>query len=178
VKLPALACLAAAALALPAVTAVPAGCVTRGPRAPGPTGYYMAPAKPAPAKRQPPPAPVLDDAGHEAGKATWYGGKHHGGGTASGEIFDENAMTAAHKSLPFDTWVRVVSHANGATAVVRINDRGPYGKGRIIDVSFAAAKLLGMASAGVVPVHLEIVVLGHGRYQRNRKPPPGGPPTQ
>ena len=174
-KLPALACLAAAALAL---AAVPAGCVTRGPRAPGPTGYYMAPAKQPPAKRAQPPAPVLDDAGHEAGKATWYGGKHHGGGTASGEIFDENAMTAAHKSLPFDTWVRVVNHANGATAVVRINDRGPYGKGRIIDVSFAAAKVLGIVDAGVVPVHLEIVVLGHGRYQRNRKPPAGGPPTQ
>ncbi|MCC6995314.1 MAG: septal ring lytic transglycosylase RlpA family protein [Deltaproteobacteria bacterium] len=138
----------------------------------------MAPAKQRPSKRAPPPAPVLDDAGHEAGKATWYGGKHHGGGTASGEIFDQNAMTAAHKSLPFDTWVRVVNHQNGATALVRINDRGPYGKGRIIDVSFAAAKLLGMIDAGVVPVHLEIVALGHGRYQRNRKPPPGGPPTQ
>ena len=141
------------AAALAALLVV-AGC-GNGPRAPGPTGYYQAP-----------------HGRFEAGKATWYGGKHHGGPTASGETFDQFAFTAAHKTLPFDTMVRVVSHANGRKVVVRINDRGPYGKGRIIDVSFAAARALGMVDAGVVPVHLEIVKRGSGKYQRNRRPPP------
>jgi rare lipoprotein A len=92
------------------------------------------------------------------GTAVWYGGKHHGGPTASGERFDKNAMTAAHRTLPLGTVVRVTHLNNGRSVVVRINDRGPYGKkGRIIDLSEGAAKKLDMISSGVAPVELTIV---------------------
>lgn len=89
------------------------------------------------------------------GKASWYGGRHHGGPTASGERFNKNAMTAAHRSFPMGTRVRVTNLRNGRSVIVRINDRGPYAKGRIIDLSEAAAKQLDMIEAGVVPVKLE-----------------------
>jgi len=88
------------------------------------------------------------------GQASWYGGKFHGRKTASGEIFNRNALTAAHPSLPFGTRLCVRSMANGQTVVVRINDRGPSTKKRIIDVSEAAAKTLDMVRAGVVSVEL------------------------
>jgi rare lipoprotein A len=90
-----------------------------------------------------------------SGKASWYGGKHHGGPTASGERFNKNAMTAAHRTFPMGTRVRVTNLKNGKSVVVRINDRGPYSKGRIIDLSEAAAQKLDMIDAGVVPVRLE-----------------------
>ncbi|MBS1124437.1 MAG: rare lipoprotein [Deltaproteobacteria bacterium] len=94
----------------------------------------------------------------QRGFATWYGGKHHGGPTASGERFDKRAMTAAHLTLPMQTRVRVTNTRNGRTVVVRINDRGPYGKKRrIIDLSEAAAEVLGMIEAGVVPVIVEVI---------------------
>jgi rare lipoprotein A len=93
----------------------------------------------------------------EEGLATWYGRDHHGGPTASGERFDMHAMTAAHKTLRMGTRVRVVNLRNGRSVVVRINDRGPYARGRIIDVSQAAARELGMIEAGVVPVRVEVL---------------------
>lgn len=97
-------------------------------------------------------------AGVQDGQATWYGGGHHGGPTASGERFDKNALTAAHRTLPMGTRVRVTNKHNGRAVEVRINDRGPYGnKGRIIDVSEAAAKRLDMIDAGVVPVRVEVL---------------------
>lgn len=95
--------------------------------------------------------------GVQEGMASWYGGSSHGGPTASGERFDKTAMTAAHRTLPMNTRVRVTSKRNGRTVVVRINDRGPYGKGRIIDLSEAAAKRLDMIEAGVVPVRVEVI---------------------
>lgn len=96
--------------------------------------------------------------GVQDGLATWYGGAHQGGPTASGERFDKNAMTAAHRTLPMNTFVRVTNKKNGRTVEVRINDRGPYGsKARIIDLSEAAARRLDMIDAGVVPVHLEVI---------------------
>ncbi|MGN6107872.1 MAG: septal ring lytic transglycosylase RlpA family protein [Kofleriaceae bacterium] len=91
------------------------------------------------------------------GKATWYGGKHHGGPTASGERYNKHAMTAAHRTIKMNTWVRVTNKRNGRSVVVRINDRGPYGKGRIIDVSEAAARRLDMIEAGVVPCIVEVL---------------------
>ena len=94
--------------------------------------------------------------GVQDGLASWYGGKHHGGPTASGERFDKNAMTAAHRKLRMNTMVRVTNKRNGKTVVVRINDRGPYGRA-IIDLSEEAARRLDMIEAGVVPVHLEVV---------------------
>ena len=105
----------------------------------------------------------------ERGKATWYGGKHHGGPTASGERFNKNAMTAAHKKLPFNSIVRVTNLKNGRAVTVRINDRGPYGKGRIIDVSEAAARKLNMIRSGVVPCTVEVIKLGEQRKRRKRR---------
>ncbi|MBD9485455.1 septal ring lytic transglycosylase RlpA family protein [Pseudomonas sp. PDM14] len=95
-------------------------------------------------------------AGYSAeGKASYYGKRHHGNKTASGERFDQNAMTAAHRTLPFGTQVRVTNLDNDRSVVVRINDRGPYGRGRIIDVSQRAAEQLDMLRSGVVPVRVQ-----------------------
>ncbi len=91
------------------------------------------------------------------GKASWYGREQHGHLTANGEHFDMYALTAAHRTLRMNTRVRVINLRNGHIAVVRINDRGPYSHGRIIDVSYAAAKLLDMLTAGVVPVRVEVL---------------------
>lgn len=86
--------------------------------------------------------------------ASWYGPGFHGRRTASGEPYDMHALTAAHPTLPFGTRVRVRSLANGKEVDVRITDRGPFGKGRIIDLSRAAADALGMLGAGVKEVML------------------------
>lgn len=91
------------------------------------------------------------------GKGTWYGKDWHGKPTASGERFDRWSMTAAHRTLPMGSIVRVTNEKNGRSVKVRINNRGPYGKGRIIDVSEAAARKLDMIDAGVVPVTIEVV---------------------
>jgi len=91
------------------------------------------------------------------GLASWYGGKFHGRLTSSGEVFDTNTMTAAHKVLPFGALVKVTNLDNGLSAVVKINDRGPFVEGRIIDLSRAAADEIGMLGQGVAPVSLEIV---------------------
>ena len=88
------------------------------------------------------------------GLASWYGEPFHGRRTASGEVFDMNALTAAHKTLPFGTRVRVFNPATGLQVVVRINDRGPFTGGRIIDLSRAAAERIGLIRAGVAPVVL------------------------
>lgn len=91
------------------------------------------------------------------GVASWYGDAHHGRRTASGELFDQDALTAAHPSLPFGTVVRVTNLRNGKTVDVRVNDRGPVIAGRIIDLSRAAARAIGSIGRGIVPVRLEIV---------------------
>lgn len=91
------------------------------------------------------------------GLASWYGPGFQGRKTASGERFNQNEMTAAHRSLPFGTKVRVTNRNNGRSVVVRINDRGPFIGGRVIDVSAAAARSLGMVSSGVAPVTVEVL---------------------
>lgn len=91
------------------------------------------------------------------GMASWYGPGFHGNRSASGEIYNQNAMTAAHRSLPFGTAVQVTNLNNGRSVVVRINDRGPYAGGRIIDLSAAAARVLGLFQSGVAPVQLEVL---------------------
>lgn len=101
---------------------------------------------------------------YESGFASWYGGKFQGRKTASGEIFDTNLLTAAHKTLPFGTVVKVTNLENGKTVVVRINDRGPFVEGRIIDLSQAAAEEIGMLGAGVARVNLEIVFKSTPQY--------------
>jgi rare lipoprotein A len=93
----------------------------------------------------------------ETGVASWYGAKHHGKRTANGEIFNQNQFTAAHPTLPFGTRVKVINLDNGNSVHVRINDRGPFKRGRIIDVSRAAAKALGMVQGGIATVRIETV---------------------
>lgn len=94
---------------------------------------------------------------YEKGKASWYGGRWHGRKTANGERYNQNTLTAAHKKLPFGTKVKVTNLRNGKSVVVRINNRGPYTKGRVIDLSVAAAKEIGIHSRGVGAVELAIV---------------------
>lgn len=93
----------------------------------------------------------------EVGLASYYGTEAHGGPTASGETFDMYSMTAAHKTLPLGADVRVTNLENGKSVVVRINDRGPFVEGRIIDLSYAAAKKIGMLKDGVVQVKVEML---------------------
>ncbi|MBD3420295.1 MAG: septal ring lytic transglycosylase RlpA family protein [Chitinivibrionales bacterium] len=91
------------------------------------------------------------------GRASYYGRKFHGRKTASGERFDMHAMTAAHTRLPFGTRLRVTNLANHRSVIVRVNDRGPYKKSRILDVSRAAAERLGMIQSGTAKIRLEII---------------------
>jgi rare lipoprotein A len=106
------------------------------------------------------PQPARQSATNGHGVASWYGKQYHGRKTASGEPFNMNALTAAHRTHPFGTTVRVTNLDNGKDVVVRINDRGPYAKGRVIDLSYAAAKRIGMVEAGVADVRLEVVTPG------------------
>lgn len=92
-----------------------------------------------------------------AGSASWYGPGFHGRLTASGEVYDQHAATCAHRTLPFGSIVRVRNLDNGRTAVCRVSDRGPYVAGRVIDVSRAVARRLGMIESGVAPVKLTIL---------------------
>jgi len=93
----------------------------------------------------------------QTGIASWYGAEYQGRPTASCEPFDRNAMTAAHRELAFQTWVEVTNLENGRKVRVKINDRGPFVEGRIIDLSERAADELGMKTAGLAQVSLEIV---------------------
>jgi len=95
--------------------------------------------------------------GFEIGVASWYGEEFHGRPTSSLEVFDMNDMTAAHRTLPFGTHVMVTNLANDRSAVVRINDRGPFIRRRIIDLSYAAARVLGLVGPGTARVRLEIL---------------------
>jgi rare lipoprotein A len=106
--------------------------------------------------------PVLAQAGDSRslvgeGMASYYASEFAGSRTASGERFDPGAMTAAHRTLAFNTRVAVTNLANGKEVVVRINDRGPWGKGRIIDISHAAARQIGMDRSGTARVKLELL---------------------
>jgi len=92
----------------------------------------------------------------EEGLASWYGGKFQGRRTASGEIFDTRQLTAAHRSLPFGSQVLVTNLENGKSVTVRINDRGPFVAGRVIDLSLAAAAAIGLAGRGLAAVRLEV----------------------
>ena len=93
----------------------------------------------------------------ESGKASFYGGRWIGRLTANGEHYHAADCTAAHKRLPFNTMVRVTNLKNGKSAIVRINNRGPYAKGRILDLSMVAAKKIEMIGDGIVPVRAEVL---------------------
>ena len=93
----------------------------------------------------------------ETGVASWYGGDFHGKKTANGEIFNMHEMTAAHKTLPLPTFIQVKNLENGKETVVRVNDRGPFSKGRVLDLSFAAAEALGMIDTGTARVKFTVL---------------------
>ncbi len=119
---------------------------------PGPAAASGKPAKRGKAAQ--PPAPV----GYiEEGNASWYGVPFNGRRASNGEIYDMYKLTAAHRTLPFDTVVRVTNLSNGKFAVVRITDRGPFVENRIIDLSFAAAQQIESVGPGVVPIKLEVI---------------------
>jgi rare lipoprotein A len=98
---------------------------------------------------------------YQKGVASYYSDKLHGRKTASGERYNKKAMTAAHRKLPFDTQVKVTNARTGQSVVVRINDRGPFTKGRVIDVSRAAAAQIGMLSSGTADVVIEVLEPGN-----------------
>jgi len=100
-------------------------------------------------------APAAAPAFRQVGVASWYGPGFHGKRTASGERFDQNDLTAAHRKLPLGSEVKVTNLDNGRSIVVEINDRGPYAKGRVIDLSKAAARRLGIMEDGVGKVRIE-----------------------
>lgn len=103
------------------------------------------------------------------GEASWYGKRYQGRTTANGESFDMNALTAAHRRLPFGTMVRVTNLANKRSLVVRINDRGPYAGGRIIDLSKRAAALLGFQQLGIARVRVQTVKKAQGKSRKQRR---------
>ena len=105
-----------------------------------------------------------DDLSGETGLASWYGVPYHGRRTSSGEVYDMYQVSAAHREIPLGSWVEVTNLTNARSLTVRINDRGPFIEGRIIDLSYAAASLLGVTGPGVVPVRVRLA-----------QPPPGGP---
>ena len=99
---------------------------------------------------------------HQRGIASWYGKRFHGQKTASGETYDMYAMTAAHPILPIPSYARVTSVRSGKQVIVRINDRGPFHSGRVIDLSYAAAHRLGLIGSGSGEVEIEAIVPGTG----------------
>ncbi len=104
-----------------------------------------------------PPREILEA---DEGVASYYHNRFHGRPTASGERYDRHELTAAHRDYPFDTWLRVISIKNGSSVIVRVNDRGPHVKSRIIDLSRAAAEQLGMLRSGVTRVRVEVLAWG------------------
>jgi rare lipoprotein A len=144
----------AAAPAMPAITPAPEPAPTVTP-APGPARKVMITA----------PAAASGDASE--GKVAHYGAKFNGRKTASGEVFNVNAMTMAHKTLPFGTRVKVTNLANKKSVVVRVNDRGPTDPGRIGDLTSGAARKIGMTRAGVADVRLEVV--GQAKPAKKKK---------
>jgi len=124
--------------------------------------------------------PKVDYEYIETGIASWYGPNFHGKKTANGEIFDMNVVSAAHRTLPMPSIVRVTNLDNGRALVIRINDRGPFAHGRIIDLSRRAAQLLGFERAGTAPVRVEILPeesrqLALNATTRSRGPEPRRP---
>lgn len=109
-----------------------------------------------------PPVPAVTGL-EEVGFASWYGAQHQGRRTASGEVFDMNRLTAAHRTLPFGTRLLVTNRDTSQSTEVRVNDRGPFVDGRVLDVSYAAARQLGAVGAGIFPVKLRVIALPGGR---------------
>ncbi len=133
------------------ITGLVASCTSRS-AAPPPTPPY--------------PAPSLRI---QYGLASWYGRERHGRRTASGEIFDSNQLVAAHRTAPFGVYALVTNLANGRTVQVRINDRGPAVAGRVVDLSYAAARRLDMVHVGVTRVKVEFLAAPLSGYPRSQE---------
>ncbi len=174
-------------LALPALALLAAACAQQPqrpePREPAPdTGGASVPREEPRARLGNPPfyelagkryVVLASAAGHvERGVASWYGPTFHGRRTATGEIYDMNAMTGAHPTLPLPTWVRVTNLQNGRSVVVRLNDRGPFSSNRIIDLSRAAAEQLDMIRAGTAMVEVRSLAGGSPVAQDAPAAPP------
>jgi rare lipoprotein A len=119
-------------------------------------------------RRAPPPLV----GGQQEGTASWYGPGFHGRQTANGEIYDQYEMTAAHPSLPLGSRAMVTNLSNGHAVEVRVNDRGPFVGGRVIDLSYAAAHAIGMVGPGTAPVRIEVLELAQPRRTARRTPRP------
>jgi rare lipoprotein A len=142
------------------IAAASAGCHsrTRGTASSSPPGIHPAGSPEIVVAAGPSTVVLAPDSGSIAeGNASYYGDPYHGRRTANGETFDKNKLTAAHRTLPFDTWVRVENLTNGMSVDVRINDRGPFVGGRVIDLSEGAARRIDMIRAGIAPVRLIVV---------------------
>ena len=127
--------------------------------------HACAPYKPEPPAPPPPPVVAAPPAVplSQEGVASWYGPGFHGKKTTSGTVYDQYGMTAAHQTLPLGSNVRVTNLANGKSVTVLINDRGPFAKGRIIDLSYAAARLVDMVGPGTAPVRVDVLDTGGQR---------------
>ena len=124
----------------------------------------------APAPRLEPGSPLAGGEVVQTGEASWYGGDFHGRRTADGEVYDMHKLTAAHPDLPFHTLLEVENLENGRRVLVRVNDRGPFLKGRIIDLSLKAAQRLGMAESGTARVTLRLLRRGPAAAQEALPP--------
>lgn len=124
-----------------------------------PGQQYGPSAKQSPVKAPQAPATKKAVKPYQVGEASWYGKQFHGKETASGESYDMFRFTAAHPTLPLGSWVRVTNLRNHKSVIVRINDRGPVVPGRIMDLSYGAAQVIGMRGYGVAKVRLDIVQL-------------------
>lgn len=158
------------------------GCAPAKPTSPSPRpqprpAYGKPKAAPAPALKRPRAykvgskwyRPLTDARGfRQKGLASWYGSKFHGKRTSNGEIYDMHQPSAAHKTLPLGTWVQVTNLKNSRQMNLRINDRGPFVQGRVIDLSYAAAQELGVVGPGTAPV--EVVALGKATEPASKKP--------
>jgi rare lipoprotein A len=109
-----------------------------------------------------------EDPSGEKGLASWYGHPYHGRRTSSGEVYDMYQLTAAHREIPLGSWVEVINLDNGRSLTVRVNDRGPFIDGRIIDLSYASGTLLGAIGPGVVPVRVRLTQAPQGSVSPGR----------
>lgn len=124
-----------------------------------PGQQYGPSAKKSPANAPKAPARTKPTKPYQVGEASWYGKQFHGKETASGESYDMFRFTAAHPTLPLGSWVRVTNLRNHKSVIVRINDRGPVVPGRIMDLSYGAAQVIGLRGYGVAKVRLDVVQL-------------------
>ena len=133
--------------------------------------YRTGPVKSRTTKQKPPALKTVSKGNYRrviTGVSSFYAEDFHGKLTANGEIYDMYGLTAAHKNLPLNTIVRVTNLDNNKSLILRINDRGPYVKGRILDCSYGAAKKLGFINNGTTKVKIEVIELGDNKYMKHR----------